>query len=123
MPSSRSIGKLLTVLVVVLATLGFVRPSAPRLQPSAAEGGEMAVYQGAGKVPQVVKLLSARPRQQKESKTKRHKRLLISKAFHPAPTVIFLKRFRAAEPFSTYVSAHILQRTLAVASLRGPPLT
>lgn len=131
MPSSRSIGKLIAVLVVVLASLGFAHDPVLGARLACLSGGSGGYFRGHDKAQQQqdvaqqsVKLFSARPDKQKDKPVKRHKRLLISKFFQPMPaTVIFLKKYRVAEPRTDYSSSHIIQRTIAVASLRGPPLS
>lgn len=113
-----------------MATLGFAHDPVLGARLAGLYGRDTGNYQGhdkaqqQDKAQQSVELFSARPDKQKDKPVKRHKRLLITKFFQPMPaTVIFLKKYRVAEPCTDYSSSHIIQRTIAAASLRGPPLS
>ena len=123
MPPVRFKGRLWLVLLVVFSAIGqwlpVAHPSGQSVFPQKAGGS----YQDHGREKQapVFKLYSARPSKQTGTTQKRHKRLLMCKAWQPAASFTFIKRYRLIPAVTDYSSPHILQRTALVFSLRGPP--
>jgi len=122
MPSSRVIIKLLAALLVA-AAFGHLQNPAIAACFKPLTGKHAGKYQEQAKGPVTARSFAAAPSKEKSTSKKRHKRVLISKVFRPATTVIFLKKYRVIESFTDYSSPHVLKRTIVVASLRGPPLS
>lgn len=122
MRSSRVILKLAITLLVTTAVAGQLHNRALAIhftRPDAARGAE---YMGQGICSAgVAQFVAAKSSSKNGPTTKRHKRLLITKFFQPAPSAFFIKRYRLLESFTDYSSPHILQKAVAFYSLRGPP--
>ncbi|HEY4148576.1 MAG TPA: hypothetical protein VGM41_06600 [Chitinophagaceae bacterium] len=78
-------------------------------------------FQGQEKQVLPFQLFSTRPSKQTNAAQKRHKRPLVSKAWQPVASFIFIKRYQVIAPATDYSSLHVLQRSPVVFSLRGPP--
>ncbi len=124
MPSFSYKGSLLAALLVVVSAMGhlhaftsavagpgFSRQQAQQYHVSKEHEKQQLAFAG----------FFARPSKQTSATEKRHKRLLISKAWQPVAGFTFIKRYRLTTSVTDYSSPHILQRTALVFPLRGPP--
>jgi len=123
MPPVRFKGRLWVVLLVVFSAIGQWQPAAHHFHQAVFSSKTTGSYQDHGheKQPPVFELYAARPSKQAGTTQKRHKRLLMCKAWQPAANFTFIKRYRLIPAVTDYSSPHILQRTTLVFSLRGPP--
>jgi len=122
MPSSRIITKLSVLLLLTLA-FWHAQNLTHAVHGARFDNKHIDQYREQKTTAFAARSFAAGSSRHKETSQKRHKRLLISKVFRPASTVTFLKKFRLVEPVTDYSSPHVLKRTVAVSSLRGPPLS
>jgi len=120
MPSPRVIGKLLVALLLA-AAFGHAQNPTIAAHFTRFHTIHTGQYRDQDRKSTTPRSFAAGPSKQKGVTVKRHKRVLISKVFRPETTVIILKKYRLVESLTDYSSPHILQRAVAVSSLRGPP--